>query len=75
MKKQFKVDTVITRLYCDTCNIEMIKEGVIFGVEPQQFSYQCPICKKKEINMEQHPRVDYIPRKTLLDRLKIWSRN
>lgn len=74
MKKQFKVDTVITRLYCDTCNVEMIKEGVIFGTDPQRFSYQCPTCKKKEINSEQYPRVDYKSKKTIKDLLRLKSK-
>lgn len=66
MKKQIKVDTIITRLYCDVCNIEMIKEGLILYSSPERYCYTCPICKEQKILHEIFPRVDYIERKNIL---------
>lgn len=46
MEKKFRVEPIMTLLFCDDCDVEMKETGHSYLSNPIQFEYACPKCNK-----------------------------
>lgn len=65
MFKKTRVNTFYTQLFCDECNLEMMREGYVMMSDPPRYSYVCRKCGKKVVLTDQYPKVEYIHRRTI----------
>lgn len=47
------------RLYCDKCNIELVRDPIVLSSFPVQYSYTCPTCGKTTLSYNFYPELEY----------------
>jgi RNase P subunit RPR2 len=48
------------RLYCDKCNIELVRDSIVLTSFPEQYSYTCPTCGKTTLSYNLYPEFEYV---------------
>lgn len=49
----------MTRLFCDFCDVEMVKTDTVFMTCPTLYQYKCECCNQVETSRKQYPLIEY----------------
>lgn len=58
MIKKFKrevIYTVTEKLYCDKCDVEMVRTQIVLTSNPPKFPHICPKCGNQKATLEVYP--------------------
>lgn len=58
--KRMKVETYITKLYCDKCGAEITGPTVVLASMPPKYLYDCPKCGETIETTEKYPSMEYV---------------
>lgn len=54
-----EVDVLMLRLFCADCNVQMEPLATVKLSQPPMYTYQCPVCKHRQVSRNAYPMVVY----------------
>lgn len=59
-QKRMEARVYVINLWCEDDDVAMKLTGKVFNTKPEKkYEYQCPVCKRKEVSIEQYPLITY----------------
>lgn len=57
--KDFEAVPVLTKAFCDECNVEVKMQQNVLMVHPAKYMYKCPQCGIEYTSTEHYPKLNF----------------